>query len=139
MSSSNTRRSQAASPSRIRAGTSPKARHAASSAKLGSRSPALAEERVYLALIRKDRDSDFGVDFPDFPGCVTAGRTLDEAMRLAPQALALHVRGMLEDGEEIPAPSSLDAVLADPTSVRGIPVLVRIGQGAPPRRQRRTG
>jgi predicted RNase H-like HicB family nuclease len=31
---------------------------------------------AYIALIRKEPDSDFGVDFPDFPGCVTAGRTL---------------------------------------------------------------
>jgi predicted RNase H-like HicB family nuclease len=37
----------------------------------------------YIALIRKDADSDFGVDFPDFPGCVSAGATLDEARRMA--------------------------------------------------------
>jgi len=33
----------------------------------------------YIALLQKEEDSDFGVSFPDFPGCVTAGRTLDEA------------------------------------------------------------
>ena len=27
--------------------------------------------RQYIALIHKDADSDFGVSFPDFPGCVT--------------------------------------------------------------------
>ena len=37
----------------------------------------------YVALIRKDPASDYGVDFPDFPGCVTAGRTLEEARRMA--------------------------------------------------------
>jgi predicted RNase H-like HicB family nuclease len=37
----------------------------------------------YIAYLHKDRDSDFGVSFPDFPGCVTAGKTLDEARRLA--------------------------------------------------------
>ncbi len=35
----------------------------------------------YIALIRKDADSDFGVDFPDFPGCVSAGATLDDLRR----------------------------------------------------------
>lgn len=35
----------------------------------------------YIALLRKEEDSDFGVSFRDFPGCVTAGRTLDEAQR----------------------------------------------------------
>lgn len=33
----------------------------------------------YIGLIRKDPASDHSVDFPDFPGCVTAGRALEEA------------------------------------------------------------
>ena len=37
----------------------------------------------YIALLRKDADSDFSVDFPDFPGCVTAGTSLEEARLLA--------------------------------------------------------
>jgi predicted RNase H-like HicB family nuclease len=68
----------------------------------------------YIALIRKDADSDFGVDFPDFPGCVTAGATLDEARRMAHEALELHVTGMIAHGEELPAPSTLDAIMAAP-------------------------
>jgi predicted RNase H-like HicB family nuclease len=68
---------------------------------------------AYLALIRKDRKSDYGVDFPDFPGCVTAGRTLEEARTLAPEVLAFHVKGMLDDGLLIPAPSPLDRVATD--------------------------
>ena len=71
---------------------------------------------AYIALIRKDIDSDYGVDFPDFPGCVTAGRTVEEARRMASEALALHVEGMLGDGEPIPEPSTLEAVMADPAS-----------------------
>ena len=47
----------------------------------------------YIALIHKEPRSDFGVSFPDFPGCVTAGRTLDEARKMAEEALALHVDG----------------------------------------------
>lgn len=31
---------------------------------------------AYIALLRKKPTNDFGVDFPDFPGCVTAGKTL---------------------------------------------------------------
>jgi hypothetical protein len=33
--------------------------------------------------LHKDRKSDFGVSFPDFPGSITAGRTLEEARRRA--------------------------------------------------------
>jgi len=72
----------------------------------------------YIAYLHKEQDSDFGVSFPDFPGCATAGKTLEEARKLAPEALALHVAGMVEDGEVIPEPSSLDD-LADDPDMRG--------------------
>jgi predicted RNase H-like HicB family nuclease len=62
----------------------------------------------YIAYLHKEAKSDFGVSVPDFPGCVTAGRTLEDARKLAPEALALHLEGMLEDGEAIPEPSTLD-------------------------------
>jgi predicted RNase H-like HicB family nuclease len=42
------------------------------------------------------------VSFPDFPGCVTAGRTSEEARRRAAEALSFHIAGMVEDGEKIP-------------------------------------
>ena len=37
----------------------------------------------YIALIHKEPGSDYGVSFPDFPGCITAGTTVDEARRMA--------------------------------------------------------
>jgi predicted RNase H-like HicB family nuclease len=67
----------------------------------------------YIAYLHKNRDSDYGVSFPDFPGCITAGKTLDEASRLAPEALALHIAGMIEDGDAVPEPSKLDDVAAE--------------------------
>jgi predicted RNase H-like HicB family nuclease len=84
----------------------------------------------YIGLIRKDADSDFGVDFPDFPGCVSAGATLDGARRMAQEALELHVRGMLEDGEELPAPSSLEVVMADPEKADAVAFLVTLPEPA---------
>jgi len=69
---------------------------------------------AYIALLRRDPGSDFGADFPDFPGCITAGKTLDDARRMAAEALDLHMAGMLADGDPIPEPSSLDAIMADP-------------------------
>ena len=69
--------------------------------------------RQYIALIHKDADSDFGVSFPDLPGCVTAGVNLDDARRMAEEALALHLEGMAQDGEPIPEPSSLETVMAE--------------------------
>ena len=80
----------------------------------------------YIGLIRKDKASDFGVDFPDFPGCVSAGETIDEARRMAQEALELHVQGIIEDGDAFPAPSSLDAVMADPDNVDAVAFLATL-------------
>jgi len=79
--------------------------------------------RQYIALIHKDADSDYGVSFPDFPGCISAGATLDEAREMAEEALQLHVEGMIADGEAVPEPSSLEAVMQDPDNRDGVAVL----------------
>lgn len=81
---------------------------------------------AYIALLRKDQDSDYGVNFPDFPRCVTAGRSLEEARRMAAEALALHVEGMIEDREPIPEPSALDAVMGDPENREAVAFLVDV-------------
>ena len=78
----------------------------------------------YIAVIHKDPDSDFGVCFPDFPGCITAGATIDEVKNMAHKALPFHIKGMLEDGEKIPVPSRLEEIMADPDYVDAVAFLV---------------
>ena len=81
---------------------------------------------IYFALLWKDPDSDVGVSFPDFPGCATAGHNLDEALEFASEALQMHVNGMMEDGEPIPSPTSLEAIQSDPEYGGAIPVAVQV-------------
>ena len=80
----------------------------------------------YIAYLHKDKKSDFGVSFPDFPGCVTAGSTLEEARRLAGEALAMHVAGMREDGEAVPKPSTLDDLRSDPAMKGAVAFLTEL-------------
>jgi predicted RNase H-like HicB family nuclease len=87
--------------------------------------------RHYIGLIHKDANSDFGVSFPDLPGVVTAGTTLDEARDMAEEALALHLEGMAEDGEAIPEPSSLEAIMSNPENRAGVAILVSVKEGQP--------
>ena len=79
---------------------------------------------TYPALVRKERGSDFGVEFPDFPGCVSGGKTYDDASRQAAIALQFHVEGMIEDGEELPEPSTMDDVIARAEARGAIPFFV---------------
>lgn len=82
--------------------------------------------RHYIGLTRKEGDSDFGVSFPDLPGCVTAGTTLEEARGFAEEALALHLQGLAEDKDALPEPSSLDVVMQDEDSRDGVAILVPV-------------
>jgi len=67
----------------------------------------------YIAIVHKDPESDFGVSFPDFPGCITAGKNIDEAKDLAQEVLTLHIQGLIEDGEQLPAPAKLEEIMID--------------------------
>lgn len=80
----------------------------------------------YIAYLHKERKSDYGVSFPDFPGCITAAPTLDEAKRAAVEALEFHIRGMLEDGDPVPAPASLDRLARDPAIEGAVAFLVTV-------------
>lgn len=68
--------------------------------------------RKYVALIRKEPGTDYWVDVPDIPGCVSSGKSEDEAKANLLQALKLHLEGLNEQGAELAAPRSRDDVLA---------------------------
>ena len=62
----------------------------------------------YPIVIHKDADSDYGVTVPDLPGCFSAGRTLDEALAQAREAIELHLEGLIEEGQAVPRPGSIE-------------------------------
>ena len=80
--------------------------------------------RPYIALIHKERGSDYGVSFPDLPGCITAGATLDEARAMATEALALHLEGLVEDGEALPEPATIETIMAERENRDAVAILV---------------
>ena len=67
----------------------------------------------YVAFIHRDDDTGFGISFPDFPGCVAVGDTVDDAIRHGCEALAFHVEGLREDGAQTPPPRPIDEIEAD--------------------------
>ncbi|NIA11285.1 MAG: ribbon-helix-helix protein, CopG family [Nitrospiraceae bacterium] len=87
----------------------------------------------YIAIVHKEAKSDFGVSFPDFPGCITAGKNIDEAKDMAQEALTLHIQGMLEDGDQSPVPSRLEDIMSDPDYANAIAYLVVSVPDAKPR------
>ena len=71
----------------------------------------------FVAFVHTDAAGGFGISFPDVPGCVSDGETVENALTRGEAALAFHVEGMREDGLAVPAPRPVDAILADPDLV----------------------
>lgn len=68
----------------------------------------------------------YSVFFPDFPGCGSAGRNLEEARKNAREGLIGHIELMLEEKESLPKPSRLDSVVTLPEAKGCVPLIVGI-------------
>lgn len=62
--------------------------------------------RYPIAIEPGDETSAFGVIVPDFPGCYSAGDTLEEAHANVKESAELWLEAVLEDGGAVPPPSS---------------------------------
>jgi predicted RNase H-like HicB family nuclease len=70
--------------------------------------------REFVALIYQGPEGDYRVSFPDFPTITAAGETLERARAKAEVALFSHIRRLVAEGQIIPGPLSLEAIMADP-------------------------
>lgn len=62
---------------------------------------------LYPVVFTYEDDSTISITFPDLPGCVSCADTEAEALQNAREALGGHLWCMEQDGDSIPAPSSL--------------------------------
>ena len=51
---------------------------------------------AYIATIHKKDDSDYGIQFYDFSGCITAGSTIEKARQMANEVLNGHIFFILQ-------------------------------------------
>jgi predicted RNase H-like HicB family nuclease len=74
----------------------------------------MKDRYVYPAAFFWDEDtSQYGVYWPDLPGCVTVGATQEDALRMAKEAMSLHLWSMEEDGDDIPEPTEVKNLTLD--------------------------
>jgi predicted RNase H-like HicB family nuclease len=80
------------------------------------------EMRPFIAFIHKQSGADFRVSFPDFPDCVSSGRTVGEARTNAERALALHCWTLHHAGTPLPQPLFMHEI--DATRTEGLVALI---------------
>lgn len=89
-------------------------------------------EKHYPAFLHGD-PGNIGVTFPDFPGCVAAGATFDEALHNAAEALQFHIDGMIEEHLPLPEPSGIAAARAAATACEELPLVCLVTVKIPER------
>ncbi|MGF7399065.1 pilus assembly protein HicB [Thermoanaerobacterium thermosaccharolyticum] len=65
---------------------------------------------IFPAVFESDGNGGYTVTFPDLPGCITEGDTLDEALYMAKDALELYIYNLEEDNEIIPDPTAPEKI-----------------------------
>ena len=58
--------------------------------------------RYTIVITPDSEDGRFVVSVPALPGCFTYGNTVDEAIEYAKDAIAVHIAGLLQDGDPVP-------------------------------------
>ena len=86
----------------------------------------------YWPAVLKWAPDCFSVFFPDLDACVPHGDTTEEAARPAEQALAVHLRGVIEDSRAIPEPDLPGAPGTQPRG-RGVCLYSHACRAARPR------
>jgi predicted RNase H-like HicB family nuclease len=59
----------------------------------------------YKIMLRKEEDGTYTVIVPSLPGCLTFGRTVEEALAMAKEAIEGFIACMIARGEEVPVES----------------------------------
>ncbi len=58
--------------------------------------------RYTIILHPEPEEGGYSVTVPALPGCLAQGDTVEEAIAMAREAIAVHVEGLIEDGEPVP-------------------------------------
>jgi len=72
-------------------------------------------EYVYPALFHYNKnDGSYTITYPDLPGCVSEGKSLENALYMAEDVLRVWLQYALDEKETIPPPSALQEIHAGP-------------------------
>lgn len=69
--------------------------------------------KKYLVVIEPTQ-TGFSAYSPDLPGCVSTGQTREEVERNMKEAIAFHLDGLREVGQEVPEPQTYSAYVELP-------------------------
>jgi predicted RNase H-like HicB family nuclease len=70
--------------------------------KYGGLEMSISQMISYRILLRKEPEGGYTVTVPSLPGCVTYGKSIEEATEMAKEAIELYLESLKSHHEEIP-------------------------------------
>ena len=67
-------------------------------------------ENIYPAIFERNNDDSYTIFFPDLPGCISEGKSLNNALDMAQKALSQWVGYLIDENETLPTPSDIKAI-----------------------------
>ena len=61
----------------------------------------------FRVLLKKETEGGYTVFVPTLPGCITYGKNVDEAMKMAKEAIKLYIESLIDHGDEIPVEKNM--------------------------------
>jgi predicted RNase H-like HicB family nuclease len=58
------------------------------------------------AFVKEKAPNNYCAYVPDFPGCISKAATLEELKQLMKEGIEFHLKGMRDDGDPIPEPTT---------------------------------
>ena len=58
--------------------------------------------KVSYVVVYEETQNNYCAYFPDFPGCISTGKTWDEIQEMVREALEFHIEGMIQHGDALP-------------------------------------
>lgn len=62
----------------------------------------------YPFLLEQDEDGSYFIEYPDLPGCMTCGATLEEVLEMGTDAKKCWIESAMQDNAHIPEPKTVD-------------------------------
>ena len=62
----------------------------------------------YPFILEQDEDGSYFIEYPDLPGCMTCGATIEEALKMGEDAKKCWINSALQDGDFVPVPKCVD-------------------------------